>query len=120
MLQTIKKDLVSFQWEKSFSVTKNKVKIYHFGINRISESSILAIPFIANCFNKLIYFYKESEDAQQAHFKFYFENNNSAYVNLVKNILTEIFLPCKRFTAEFQAHADNDTDFNMMIKFLKG
>jgi len=119
MLSIPKKDLVSFQWEKSFTVTANTSKEIHFGIERIATWHELAIPFIANCFNKLVYLLKESNLSQNKFIMFYFEDDIYSGKNLVTNTLTELFLPCESFKLLFQANATTDTDFDIMLKFLK-
>lgn len=110
---------IGFQYEDSVNVALGEHKYYHFGIDRQDSQHTLAVPFIANCFNKLIYLLKESEVSQAKEICYYYEDNDIQCVNLVTNTLTELLLPAKRFILHFQANAINQTDFDIMIKFLK-
>lgn len=108
-----------FQWEKSFQVLAGLLGVYHFGINRINNTNVLAIPFIPDCFNKLVYLYTESNASQVAQFTFLFEDGTTHNVALVTDTLTEILMPCKRFILHVQANAVSATDFDIMLKFEK-
>lgn len=111
---------IGFQWEDSFTVIEKLEQTYHFGIDKVMGDDILVVPFIADCYNKLVYLYKESNVADVKKISFYFEDNDIQDVNLVADTLTELLLPCKRFLLHFKANAIEPTDFDIMIKFLKG
>lgn len=110
---------IGFQWEKSFTVSSNQEKFYHFGINRINMEHTLAIPFIADVFNKLVYLFKENNGSQVKDIIFLFEGVATQTLALVPDTLTEVLLPCKRFYLHFQANLLNPTDCDMMLKFEK-
>jgi len=116
----MKKDLVSFQWEKSWTQPMNTQVYYFFGIERSHDFMILALPFISNHFNKIIYLYKESNVSQTKAISMYFSDGNVIDINLIPNVVTELFIPCKRFRLRFKAKVDEDTDIDIMLKFLKG
>ena len=110
---------IGFQWEDSFTVAMGEHKYYHFGINRIAAGHILAAPFIANCFNKLIYLYKESALTQAKEICYCYEDSETNCIELAVDTLTELLLPTKRFYLHFQANATGDSDFDIMLKFMK-
>lgn len=110
--------LVSLQWEKSFTLAQNTLREYWFGINKIITNGILAVPYIPDCFNKLVYIFKRSNSAIAYQFTFYFPDNTESGVVLL-NVPTQIFLPTKRFKLLLKAKADKSTDFYIMLKFLK-
>ncbi|MBZ9572563.1 hypothetical protein KJA15_04500 [Patescibacteria group bacterium] len=110
---------IGIQWEKSFTVAMDEHKYYHFGIIRVSEAHTLAIPFIPKCFNKLVYLYKETALTQAKEICYYYEDCDKNCIDLAVDTLTELLLPTKRFYLHFQANASADSDFNIMLKFLK-
>lgn len=110
---------IGFQWEHSWTQTTDTTAEFHLGINKLSAIHELAIPFIADCFNKLIYLFKESNLSQNAMIMFYYEDGDTHTENLAKDTLTELLLPSKRFKLLFQANAINPTDFDFMLKFEK-
>lgn len=108
-----------FQWEKSFTLTADTSREYHFGINRINNTYILAIPFIPDCFNKLLYLTKWNNAIQWCTIRFYYSDNNYLQVAFAQNVLTQLYLPSKRFYITMKANALADSQFDFMIKFLK-
>jgi len=110
---------IGFQYEMSFTGTTNTEYNFHFGINRQDSQHTLAIPFIANCYNKLIYLLKENNVSQTKNIEFYFEDNDRQAITLATNTLTELLLPAKRFIIKLKANAINPTDFDFIIKFEK-
>lgn len=110
---------IGFQWEDSWESLAGIEKYYHFGIDRLNSAHILAVPFLANCFNKFVYLLKESTVSQAKEICYYYEDNNVQCVNLVTNTLTELLLPAKRLYLHFHANAITSTEFDMMLKFEK-
>lgn len=109
---------ISFQWEDSFLGGSSEERFYHFGVNKIAGTHILAMPFLPDCFNKLIYLYKENNVSQTKNIEFYFEDNDKQSFALVPDTLTELLLPCKRFLINLKASITG-TDFDIMLKFEK-
>lgn len=110
---------IGFQYEMSFTALADTEYNYHFGINRQDSQHTLAIPFIANCYNKLVYLLKENNGSQTKNIEFYFEDSDTQAVTLAKDTLTELLLPAKRFIIKLKANLLNPTDFDMMLKFEK-
>lgn len=108
-----------FQWEKSFTVLTSQAVRHWFGIDKPTNTWILAIPFIPDCFNKLTYLFKESNLSQIKRFDFYFPDNSITPIAIIPNALSQIYLPTKRFILTVRAKADEDTDYDIMLKFLK-
>jgi len=109
---------IGFQWEDSFQVLAETEKSYHFGIDRQNASHILVIPFIANCFNKLVYLFKEDSASTNADFEFIHKDNNINTIALVTDTLTEVLLPCHRFRIYLKTGV-SAIDFDIMLKFEK-
>lgn len=119
MLSLPKKDLVSLQWEKSFTLAQNTNRYYWFGINRLNAGDILAIPCIPDCFNKFILLYKESNVAQYKQYVFYFPDGTLQSYNIVPDTLILKYLSSRNLRLFFRAKLDEATDFDIMLKFLK-
>ena len=110
-----------FQFEFSEDIATGLLSIYHFGIDRINNSHVLAIPFIPDCFNKLVYLYKEevASPCQVKQFTFYMADGTNHNETMAVDTLTELLLPCKRFIIHFQANAISNTEVDFMLKFEK-
>lgn len=108
-----------FQWEKSFTLGADAETFYHFGVNKNTAGHILAMPFIPDSFNKMIYLLNENFVSQKKNINLIFEDSDVQSVALVPISIIELPLPCKRFCLEFKANEMSATDFDIMLKFLK-
>lgn len=113
------KENSGFQWEDSFILEADVETFYHFGINKVDGTHILAMPFIPDCFNKIIYLLNENFVSQKKNINLIFEDGDVQAVALVPISIIELPLPCKRFYLEFQANESEQTRFDFMMKFLK-
>lgn len=113
-----KKENCGFQWEKSFEVLASANTYYHFGMMKTDQAHNLAMGFMPDYFNKLIYLFKETSASTTKVFQFIFEDDDIQTITLVTDTLTELLLPAKRFRM-YLLTGLSTINYDIMIKFLK-